>query len=81
MVLEALHATHQRVFVMQLRADKLLWWPGLSSEIRQRRKQCVMCDKIAPSQPSGRPVKTPDPEYPFQMVCSDFFDQRGAATW
>ena len=78
-ILEALHAAHQGVFAMQLRADKSVWWPGLSSEISQLRKQCVTCDEIAPSQPSGRPVKTPDPEYPFQMVCSDFFDHRGSS--
>ena len=32
-VLEALHAAHQGVFAMQLRADKSVWWPGLSSDI------------------------------------------------
>ena len=33
-ILEALHAAQQGVYAMQLRADKSVWWPGLSSDIR-----------------------------------------------
>ncbi len=36
-------------------------------------------NEIAPTQPRGTPVKTHDPEYPFQMVCADRFELRGKA--
>ena len=61
MVLETLHLAHQGVYRMLLRADKVVWWPGMSSDVRQVRKQCTMCDEVAPSQPQGIPVKAKDP--------------------
>ena len=41
------------------------------------RQDCSICDKIAPSLPHAPPMPLPTPEYPFQMVASDYFELGG----
>ena len=75
--LEVLHAAHQGVRGMQLRAESSVWWPGITPEIQQTRDQCRVCDTVAPSQPRCLPEARPEPDYPFQLLCADHFDLRG----
>ena len=75
--LEVLHAAHQGVTAMNLRANAAMYWPGMYSDIVAKRNNCSTCHKIAPSNPDMPPV-TPDiPCYPFQHVCSDYFQLHG----
>ena len=76
-VLETLHAAHQGARGMQLRADKMVWWPGLAPAIKQTRDQCKVCSEIAPSQARMPPVKLASPDYPFQLVAADHFTLAG----
>ena len=75
--LEILHAAHQGVKGMQMRADKMVWWPGLAPAIIQMRNQCRICQEIAPSQANLPPVPLRDPDYPFQLICADHFAIEG----
>ena len=78
-VLRALHRAHQGSTNMALRAAETVWWPGLSADIARVRDNCVKCRQNAPSQRSSPPTALPVPEYPFQMLSSDYFAYSGRA--
>ena len=59
------------------RAQALVFWPGITSDIARTRNNCGKCDTIAPSQPTTNAVPPEIPSYPFEMVCSDYFDLEG----
>ena len=62
---------------MNLRAGDAVFWPCISEDILRRRLSCRTCDKSAPSQPAAPPVLPPTPQYPFELICSDFFELNG----
>ena len=47
-------------------AQALLFWPGISSDIKQTREECPMCCKNAPSQPA-LPALLPDYHLPLLL--------------
>ena len=75
--LEILHSCHQGASTMVHSAADTLYWPGMCSEVRETRKSCRFCDVTAPSQAAAPPVDPPQPDYPFQHVCCDFFQCEG----
>ncbi|KAK3771727.1 hypothetical protein RRG08_035782 [Elysia crispata] len=77
-VLSALHAAHQGVTSMNLRAETSVFWPGITPDISDTRTNCTYCNRIAPSNPSTPPTPLSTPEYPFQYICADFFHYKGA---
>ncbi|XP_071123125.1 uncharacterized protein [Mytilus edulis] len=68
-VLNALHAVHQGVSTMCART--------MDSEITvdnaRVRDQCVYCHQMAKSNPMQPPFEITPQDYPFQMICSDYF--------
>ena len=76
-VLVHLHGAHQGVTQMTGRAKASFFWPGITSDIAKTRDNCRTCDTIAPSQPQMESVPPEIPIYPFQMICSDYFDLEG----
>ena len=76
-ILETLHSAHQGVTGMTLRAQGSVWWPGITPQIREIRDKCKNCTEHAPSQPSAPPQPLPQPDYPFQFLASDYFQQGG----
>ncbi|XP_052760759.1 uncharacterized protein LOC128203366 [Mya arenaria] len=72
-VLNALHAAHQGVSAMRARAMDSVYWPDISIDIARVREQCVHCHKMAKSNPMQPPSDITPPDYPFQMICSDYF--------
>ena len=76
-VLEALHSSNGGVTSMTFRAGSSVWWPGITADIESVRQNCRSCDKVAPSQPAAPPSPLPSPDYPFQMICSDFLSLGG----
>ena len=76
-VLETLHSAHQGITKMIARAATSVFWPGITRDIEETRKQCTHCDRMAPSQPAAPPTTLSYPEYPFQKVCADFFTYKG----
>ena len=67
-ILSALHAAHQGVTSIISRAESSVFWPGITPAITALR--------IAPSNPSAPPTPLMSPYYPFQCVCSDFFQYK-----
>merc|ERR1711997_933912 len=76
-VLSHLHGAHQGVSQMTARAQASVFWPGITSDIARTRDNCGTCDTIAPSQPSLEAAPPTIPAYPFEQICSDYFDLAG----
>ena len=76
-ILRLLHSAHQGIDGMRARASDTVYWPGLTSAIKQIRANCMFCNKIAPSQARETLRLIPSPEFPFQHVCVDAFDMHG----
>ncbi|MCW4345270.1 MAG: RNase H-like domain-containing protein, partial [Candidatus Thiodiazotropha endolucinida] len=72
-ILNALHAAHQGVSAMRARAMDSVYWPDITIDIARVRDQCAYCHRIAKSNPMQPPSDLTLPDYPFQMICSDYF--------
>ena len=76
-ILLTLHSAHQGVQGMRARAEKTVYWPGLTSSIKATRSKCTTCNTIAPSQAREPLQMLPQPNYPFQHICMDAFELHG----
>ena len=76
-VLDTLHSGHQGVTAMTTIAAESVFWPGISEDIIRRRLSCKSCDRVTPSQTSSPPWPLPQPSYPFEKVCTDYFSFAG----
>jgi hypothetical protein len=72
-ILNALHAAHQGVRAMQARASDTVYWPDITVDIIKTRERCTHCHKIAKSNPMQPSVEPRTPDYPFQLICCDYF--------
>ena len=77
-ILEGLHAGHQGVVSMRARAANCVFWPGIDRAIQDVRNRCKTCDYIAPSQANEPSITAEPPVYPFQKICTDYFQLDGA---
>ena len=57
-VLENLHSGHQGISAMKARAQILVYWPGMTEDIKAIRDNCAWCNKNAPSQAATPPVQS-----------------------
>ena len=73
-VLSILHSAHQGVSGMEARAQTLVYWPGISVDIKKTRSECLICCRNAPSQPALLPSEAEIPSTPFESVFADYFD-------
>ena len=77
-VLKFLHSAHAGVSTMMSRSLNSVYWPNLKSDLERIRATCSSCNLAAPSNSATDPIPEPDlPAYPFQIICSDFFDYKG----
>ena len=58
---------------MKARANETIYWPGMDATIKQYKETCSYCLTHAPSYQKEPLVVTPSPEFPFQMICMDYF--------
>ncbi len=77
MVLDTLHAAHQGMSSMELRACAIVFWPGITADIHAIHAGCSECNRNAPSQPSLPATQTSPPSNPFESIYADFFDFAG----
>lgn len=78
-ILQNLHTAHQGTTGMSAHANKTIYWPGMNACIRNHRAQCVDCNQIAPSRPAEPLILTSSPEWPFQQLCTDYFEHEGSS--
>ena len=58
---------------MKVHANQCIYWPGITTSIKTYRLNCKTCGIIAPSH-QAEPIEiTQFPEWPFQLMCADFF--------
>ena len=76
-VLDCLHSAHQGPARMIDRAKHAVYWPGLIDDIERTRKSCSICDRNAPSQTQMPPLPLASPDFPFQMIAMDYFENKG----
>ena len=62
---------------MEQRARAIVYWPGMSNDIRNTREGCTHCNRNAPSQAATPPIPSPPPSTLFEAVFTDFFDYGG----
>ena len=75
--LKILHSAHQGVSGMEERARSIVYWPGITRDIQQKRDSCATCCSNAPSQ-APMPAADPNiPSTPFESIFADFFDESG----
>ena len=58
-------------------ARDLVFWPGMSAEIRQYVEQCATCAAYSDRQPAEPLVMRPVPDRPFSQVATDIFTLSG----
>ena len=76
-ILQHLHAAHQGVSAMEQRARAIVYWPGMTTDIRATRESCQECNRNAPSQAATPPLPPCTVSSPFESVFADFFDYGG----
>ena len=76
-VLRILHSAHQGVSSMESRARSIVFWPGMTNDIRAVREHCSACNRSAPSQAATPAIPSPVPSTPFESIFADFFDFGG----
>ena len=76
-ILQNLHAAHQGTSMMEQRARAIVYWPGMSRDIRDTRERCADCNRNAPTQAATPPLPTTPPSTPFEAVFADFFTYGG----
>ena len=59
---------------MGLRAQLVVFWPGMTYDIERCWQSCLDCMKNASSQPPFRTVPSTPPATPFEQTYADFFD-------
>ena len=72
-VLKILHMAHQGCTGMAARARRTVYWPGIDKDVANKRNGCQYCTTHAPSQPEEPMINEPVPQYPFQIICADYF--------
>ena len=76
-ILKHLHAAHQGTSAMERRTRAIVFWPGMSKDIRKMREGCADCNRNAPSQAATLPLPSSPPSTPLEAVFADFFDYDG----
>ena len=76
-MLTALHRSHAGINGMKDRARDAMFWPGMNKDIERTCIECKTCHKTTPSQTATPPKPLPVPDYPFQMMSSDYFELEG----
>lgn len=71
-MLEKLHSGHLGITKTRRRAQRTLWWPGISKDIETKIKSCPTCIQhtINHNEPL---IPSKLPRYPWQIVSMDFF--------
>ncbi|XP_062713235.1 uncharacterized protein K02A2.6-like [Aedes albopictus] len=72
-LIDKCHTSHNGIEATLKLARANLFWPGMSSQIKDVVMQCGVCAKFASSQPNPPMMSHRIPVYPFQLVSMDVF--------
>ena len=73
-VLDDIHKSHQGETKCIRRASEVVWWPGMTSDIRLLVKDCDRCEqfRLKPREPL---IATPMPDRPWWRLAMDIFEK------
>ena len=74
--LDKLHQGHQGIQRCRLRAQQSVWWPGISSQIKEIIQRCPTCAEMAVN-PCEPMISSSLPERPWQKLGADLFYYKG----
>lgn len=74
---EKLHAAHLSTDSMLRRARRVVYWPGMSSDIRQVAESCSACQTSGPRNQKETLIQHPRGEKPWEKVGTDLFQIKG----
>ena len=70
--LEKIHEGRQGINKCRARANRSVWWPGISAQIKSLVENCETCSEHR-NPPSEPLIPTPLPQRPWQKIASDLF--------
>lgn len=73
LMLKKIHSSHQGPEACIRRAKDVIFWPGMTTDIRQLVSQCSVCNEFLQKQPKEPLMTYEIPSYPWQMVAQDLF--------
>ena len=71
--IDKIHDGHQGIDRCHMRAKSAVWWPGLSKQLVQKVQQCQVCIPYSTARQAPLMVFSL-PDYPWQVVSTDFFE-------
>ena len=71
-ILQRLHIGHLGIEGTTRRARELVFWPGMTAQIKDMIKKCDACNSFN-AQQQKEPLKSLIPHRPWQMVATDIF--------
>lgn len=77
MICKWLHAPHMGIEKTLARARLHVFWPGMTKDISEIVKDCMVCEKFKRSNQKEPLLQDEKPEYPFHKVSVDIFDYAG----
>ena len=72
-MLDIIHEIHLGIVKSKQRAGEALYWPGMSSEVEQKVKDCTTCHDYAARQHKEPMIPSKIPDYPWAEAASDIF--------
>ena len=72
-VLQKLHAAHQGIVRTKRRAQKTVYWPGITNDVTMLVESCATCQERASSLCQEPLMADPLPTYVFEDVSADLF--------
>ena len=76
-MMKGIHASHQGQQACLRRAKDALFWPGMSSQIKEAVGNCSLCAEYQTAQPK-EPLITPElPSRPWSIVAQDLYSFQG----
>lgn len=70
-ILERIHDGHQGLSKCRDRANASVWWPGISTQLKNKVNSCQSCCELRRAQQKEPLISTPLPDRPWQRIALD----------
>ena len=76
-MLNKLHESHQGISKCREKANRCIWWPGMSKEIGLLISNCEICQRQRDAQKHEPLIPTELPSRPWAIVAADLCEEKG----